>query len=70
MVGNIGNNLKEIRLVRNLTQDELAEKVKVSQAMIAQLERGTKSLSVPLGKEIAKVLNCSLEDLAKWKKLI
>ncbi len=65
MVGNIGNNLKEIRLLRGLTQEDLASKVQVSQAMIAQMERGSKSISIPLGKEIAKVLNCSLEDLAK-----
>ncbi len=70
MVGNIGNNLKEIRLLRGLTQEDLASKVQVSQAMIAQMERGSKSISIPLGKEIAGALNCSLEDLAKWKKLI
>ncbi len=61
----IGNNLKNLRLLRGLTQEDLASKVQVSQAMIAQMERGSKSISIPLGKEIARVLNCSLEDLAE-----
>jgi len=57
--------LKNLRLLRGLTQDELAEKVQVSQSMIAQMERGSKSISIPLGKEISRVLNCTLEDLAQ-----
>lgn len=61
----IGKNLKSIRTAKKLSQSDLAEKVNVSRPMIAQIERGTKSLSIPLGKEIAKVLNCTLEDLAE-----
>ncbi len=61
----IGNNLKKLRLLKGLTQEDLASKVQVSQSMIAQMERGSKSISIPLGKEISRVLNCSLEDLAK-----
>jgi len=57
--------LKNLRLSRGLTQEDLASKVQVSQSMIAQMERGSKSISIPLGKEISKVLNCSLEDLAE-----
>lgn len=59
----IGENIKQRREVANLTQKELAEMLEVSQPMIAQLERGTKTLTVPLGKEIAKALNCDLTDL-------
>lgn len=59
----IGENIKQRREVANLTQKELAEMLEVSQSMIAQLERGTKTLTVPLGKEIAKALNCDLTDL-------
>lgn len=59
----IGENIKHLRERRNLTQSELAEIVGVTQSMIAQLERGTKTLTVPLGKDIAKVLDCRLTDL-------
>ncbi len=59
----IGENIKQKRLACNMTQKELAEKVKVDQSMICQLERGTKTLSLPLGKEITQVLQCPLEAL-------
>ncbi len=62
---NIGKNIKRLRLKKKMTQRELGTQIGVTDSMIAQLERGTKTLTVPLGKEIAKVLNCSLEDLAK-----
>jgi len=51
--------------MHGMTQLELGNRVGVSESMICQLERGTRSLSVPLGKEIAKALNCTLEDLAE-----
>lgn len=59
----IGENIKHKREEKNLTQKELAEKLGITQSMIAQLERGTKTLTVPLGQEIAKALNCELADL-------
>ena len=59
----IGENIKKLREERNLTQKQLAEKLNISQAMIAQIERGTKGLSMALGKEIADYFNCSIEEL-------
>lgn len=59
---NIGGNL---RISSGMTQAELAEKVKVTVPMISQIERGTKILTIPLGLEITKVLNCSIDDLIK-----
>ena len=35
----------------------------VTQAMLCQVERGTKNPSLQLGAEIAKILDCSLESL-------
>lgn len=61
----IGENLKKLREKSNMTQVELSKSVGVSQSIIAQLERGTKVLTIPLGIEIANVLRCSLIDLAK-----
>jgi len=62
---NVGNNLKRLRLSKKLTQKELGKKVNTSQAMIAQLERGTKALNINLAYEITKVLKCKLDDLVK-----
>lgn len=59
----IGKNIKRIREDIGLTQQELALKVGVSQPMIGQIEREAKIPTMLLGKEIADVLNCSVEDL-------
>lgn len=59
----IGANLKRLRTDKGLSQTELAEAVNVTQPMIAQIERGTKSLTMELGKEISEVLKVSVNEL-------
>ena len=61
---NIGENVKKKRIACGLTQQQLAEIGGVVAATICQIERGTKTLSMPLGKQIAEVLNCTLDNLA------
>lgn len=65
---NIGENLRKIRLERNVTQAELAEKIGVTQSMLCQIERGTKALSVMLAVDIAKYLKCDLDELLGIEK--
>lgn len=59
----IGANLKRLRSDRGMSQTELAAAVNVTQPMIAQIERGTKALTMELGKEIAEVLKVSVNEL-------
>ena len=59
----IGENIKEMRQKKEWTQREFAKKVGINQSMVAQIERGTKTLTVPLGKQIAEVFGCTLDDL-------
>ena len=61
----IGSNIKRIREAQGMSQTELAKAVGVTQSMLCQVERGTKALSLPLGADIAGVLNCNIEDLLK-----
>lgn len=61
----VGENIRRIREAAGLKQAYLAEQAGVTPAMISQIERGTRSPSLQLGAEIAKVLNCSLESLLK-----
>jgi len=58
----IGLKIRMKRLALNMSQKELAERVNVEQSMICQIERGTKTPSLPLGAEIANVLGCDLKD--------
>lgn len=62
----IGENIRKYRVGKQITQKELASEIGVTQSMIAQIERGTKTLTLPLGKEMARALDVNLEDLTKW----
>ena len=61
-MSSIGENLRRMRLECLMTQEELARKVNVERSMISQLERGTKTLSLPLSKEIAEALHCEISE--------
>lgn len=56
----IGEVIKEERTKAKLTQQQLANKIGVTQSMVAQLERGTRTLTINLAMEIAKVFNKDL----------
>ena len=60
---NIGKIIKEKRTASGLTQKELADLVNVDQSFICQIERGTKTPTLPLGKELAKVFKCTIDEL-------
>lgn len=59
----IGENIKNLRLRNDMTQEELGNKVGVTISMISQIERGTKALTLQLGKQIAEVFDCTVDDL-------
>lgn len=61
----IGENIKNRRKSAGMSQNDLAAAVGVSVPMICQIERGTKSVTLMLGAEIAKILQCDLNDLVK-----
>ena len=45
----IGANIKRLRTARGMTQKEMAERIQVDPSMVCQIERGTKTPSLPLG---------------------
>ncbi|MDD6489156.1 MAG: helix-turn-helix transcriptional regulator [Clostridia bacterium] len=58
----IGKNLQDLRKKAGYTQEELAEKVGIGRSMLAQIERGTKTISLPLADIVADELHCSIYD--------
>ena len=59
----LGERMKDRRIELGMSQRDLAERCEVSQGMINQMERGTKSPSLQLGFIISKVLNVSVNWL-------
>lgn len=52
-----GALLKGIRIRENLTQIEMAEKIKVTQSDISQMENGTRNIGRTIAKRIEKLFD-------------
>lgn len=48
-----------------MTQESLANALGIGRSMIAQIERGSKIPNLMLGRDIAKILQCDLDELVK-----
>lgn len=59
----LGKNIKRIRRNKNLTQEKLAEMVKVTSKYIQYIESGKRSPSLKSLYKIAKALNVQVKDL-------
>lgn len=60
-----GQRLRELRLARNLTQTELAERCGSNHPFISNLERGVKVPSLTMVLRLAEALECRVYDLVK-----
>jgi putative transcriptional regulator len=59
----IQNQIKKLRLQRNVTQEELAEAVGVSRQTIIAIEKGNYVPSLLLAMQLAKFYKARVEDL-------
>ena len=59
----LGENIRRERVIRKMTQAELAKKIGTSQMMVSRFEKGKDSPSVWRCYQIAKVFDTSIEQL-------
>lgn len=59
----LGRKLKNARLNKNLTQEELAEKVGIHPTYVGKLESGKNNPSVMLVYKISRALKIELKEL-------
>lgn len=59
----IGYKIKNIRELKNLTQEYMAEKLDISQAAYSKLEKGNTKISEEKLHKIAEVLDVNPEDI-------
>jgi len=59
----IGKRIKNMRIMRGLTQFMLAEKCDLSFSYIGHIERGTRVMSIDTLVKIANALDCSVDYL-------
>ncbi|MBT2733122.1 XRE family transcriptional regulator [Carnobacterium sp. ISL-102] len=64
----IGNQIKNLRIQKNLTQEELAERTNLSKGYISQVERDLSVPSMEVFFDILEVLGCSPRDFFDEKQ--
>lgn len=57
------NTIPSLRAKRNLSQAALAAELNVSRQTIVSLEKGRYDPSLPLAFRIARVFDCTIEDI-------
>ena len=62
---NIGNRIKQLRVKRGLTLEELASRSELSKGFLSQLERNLTSPSITTLEDITEVLGVSLAEFFK-----
>jgi transcriptional regulator with XRE-family HTH domain len=60
---NIGNNIKQIRELKNFSQEYMASEIEVSQSTYSRIESGTTPLKIDTLQRIADVLEVDLSTL-------
>ena len=63
----LGENIRRERVIRKMTQAELAKKIGTSQMMVSRFEKGKDSPSVWRCYLIAKVFDTNIEQLLTEK---
>lgn len=56
-----GKRIQQLRNAQKMTQEQLADKVRISHSMMAKIERGAKGASIDLLIEIAEYFKVSLD---------
>ena len=64
----LGNKILELRKEKRLSQEQLAEKINVTRQTISNWELGETSPDLNQAKELAKVLNISLDECVSYLK--
>ena len=63
----LGENIRRERVIRKMTQAELAKKIGTSQMMVSRFEKGKDSPSIWRCYRIAKVFDTTIERLLTEK---
>ncbi len=59
----LGDQIRKLRSVRNLTQEDIADRIGVSRQKYARIENGVNSITLNLLTKIADVLDVTVGDI-------
>jgi transcriptional regulator with XRE-family HTH domain len=63
----IGNNIKKLRVERNLTQEQLAIDAEIDRTYLQSIEKGNRNVSINVLIRLSIALNVSLINLIEDK---
>lgn len=64
------NNIKTIRMKKNISQKELAKKLKVTQQAVSYMENKDTELTIKRKKKISEILDERIENIFPEMKLL
>lgn len=64
----IGSRIRELRILRNLTLEELADRCELTKGFLSQLENDVNTPSIQTLQDITEVLGISMSDFFKEEK--
>jgi transcriptional regulator with XRE-family HTH domain len=60
-----GLRVKELRMLKNMSQESLANSAEIDRTYIQSIEKGNRNVSITVIKKIATALDMSIETLLK-----
>lgn len=64
----VGENIRYYRKLRNMSQRDIAKQLEINKGIIGHFETGLKVPSLMRAREIASILNVSLDTLVNEKR--
>lgn len=61
----LGNRIKELRIAKNYTQEQVADRIGVSRQKYARIENGSNSITLDILTKAAGVLEVTVGDITK-----
>ncbi|WP_445506637.1 helix-turn-helix transcriptional regulator [Niallia sp. 03190] len=58
--------LSDLLKSKDLSQQDLAERLHISKSMISEYANNKHYMSIERAKNVAAILGCSIEDLYEW----
>ena len=61
----LGEKIKALRCLKNLTQEQIANEIGISRQKFARIEKGMNNVNLDVLAKIAKVLDVSVADITR-----
>ena len=58
-----GNKIKELRKIKGLSQERLANMAEIDRTYLPTIEKGERNVSIEIVEKLAKALNVTIKDL-------